>query len=214
MMTTDDDDYPRSMRDEGVRERRKEMLNEPHVADLTAYVAQLRGRGLGEVPTFDPLDGGKDARVLFLLEKPGSMAVESGFIGRNNDDPTAEAMFKFMHQACIPRKETVIWNVVPWWNGMVGIANTTELDAGAKEVTELRALLPNLRAVVMVGKRAAKAKPYFGNMGLKLFTSDHPGPRVRARWPKRWAAIPLEWAKAYAASLNGSESELCPFHKG
>jgi hypothetical protein len=46
------------------------MLTLPHIAPLTAYAASLRLRGSVEVPEFDPLDGGTNARVLFLLEKP------------------------------------------------------------------------------------------------------------------------------------------------
>jgi hypothetical protein len=84
------------------------MLWEPHIAPLTAYVATLRDRGMSEVPDFDPLDSGKDARVLFLFEKPGPKTSEvgggSGFISRNNDDPTAEATFRFMQEANIPRR--------------------------------------------------------------------------------------------------------------
>ena len=87
---------------------------------------KLRERRSVEVPEFDPLDGGVDARVLFLLEKPGPMTsgvdgtkqrTGSGFISRNNDDPTAEAIFNFMQQAGISRKMTISWNVIPWWNG-------------------------------------------------------------------------------------------------
>lgn len=119
-MMTADDDAPRSMRDAGVRERRKRMLNLPHIAPLTAYAAKLRARASVEVPDFDPLDGGKNAQVLFLFEKPGPMTaangkrIGSGFISRNNDDATAEATFNFMKQAHIPRTRTVIWNVIPW----------------------------------------------------------------------------------------------------
>jgi hypothetical protein len=85
---------------------------------LTSYAARLRERG--EVPEFDPCDGGTEAQLLFLFEKPGPMTSSqagSGFIGRNNDDPTAEATFRFMQSAGIPRKLTVTWNVIPWWNG-------------------------------------------------------------------------------------------------
>jgi hypothetical protein len=109
-MTTNDD-APRSMRDAGVRERRKAMLNRRHVHPLTAYASKVRrDRAPVEVPEFDPLDGGTDARVLFLFEKPGPMTAASGkrtgsgFISRNNDDATAEATFKFMQQAGIPRE--------------------------------------------------------------------------------------------------------------
>ena len=41
----------------------------------------------------------------------------SGFISRNNDDPSAAATIEFMEKAGIPRTLTVIWNVIPWWNG-------------------------------------------------------------------------------------------------
>src|SRR5258705_7617442 len=102
------------------------MLTLRNVAPLTAYAAKLRSSGSVEVPEFDPLDGGINARALFLFEKPGPMTVGenntrkrsgSGFISRNNDDPTAEASFAFMQLAGIPRKLTVSWNVIPWWNG-------------------------------------------------------------------------------------------------
>ncbi len=55
----------------------------------------LRERGELEVPDFDPMDAGVEARILFLFEKPGPMTskhktgkrVGSGFISRDNDDP-------------------------------------------------------------------------------------------------------------------------------
>jgi hypothetical protein len=197
---TADDDAPRSMRDAGVRERRKQMLKLPHVAPLAAYTAKLRKRPSIQVPDFDPLDGGIHARVLFLFEKPGPMTATtgkrtgSGFISRNNDDPTEEATFHFMQQAEIPRRVTVTWNVIPWWNNTLTVTKE-ELRDGAKALRELIALLPKLRAVVMVGRKAAAARPYLENTKLTLFTSDHPSPRVRARWPRRWKAIPSEWAK-------------------
>lgn len=78
------------------------------------------------------MDGGIAARVLFLFEKPGPMTAlvgrreGSGFISRDNDDPTAEAIWQFMREAEIPREEAVLWNVIPWWNGTRAI-KTEEL---------------------------------------------------------------------------------------
>jgi hypothetical protein len=191
---------PRTMRDGSVRERRRLMLDLPHVVRLTAYAARLRKSSSLEVPDFDPCDGGTGARVLFLFEKPGPMTAQgtgkrgSGFISRDNDDPTAEATFVFMQQAGLRRKLTVIWNVIPWWNGTVTVTKQERL-AGVKAVRDLMELLPELRAVVMVGKNAATARPYLETTGKALFTSDHPSPRVKARWPERWKAIPSEWAQ-------------------
>jgi hypothetical protein len=36
----------------------------------------------------------------------------SGFISRNNNNPSAEATFDSMYQAAIPRGRAVLWNVV------------------------------------------------------------------------------------------------------
>jgi hypothetical protein len=98
------------MRDTHVREQRKAMLPRLHMVDLASYAQSLRKTGV-EVPDFDPLDGGVRAQVLFLFEKPGPMTAEkgsgnrsgSGFISRDNDDPTAEAIWRFMREADIPR---------------------------------------------------------------------------------------------------------------
>lgn len=194
------EDRARSMRDAGVQEQRRGMLNLPHIAPLTAYVSKLRQREGVQVPNFDPLDGGVEAQALFLFEKPGPRAAEfgdrkgSGFISRDNDDATAEACLDFMEQARIPRKVTVIWNVVPWWNGTRKVT-ATEVRDGAICLRDLTGLLPKLRVAVMVGRKAAEGLPWLKTTGLQLFTSDHPGPLVRARWPERWKAIPSEWAK-------------------
>jgi hypothetical protein len=51
------DHDPRSMCDEGVRNRRRAKLTLPHVRPLTDYAAKLRLRGSGEVPEFDPSTG-------------------------------------------------------------------------------------------------------------------------------------------------------------
>ena len=176
------------------------MLSFPHIAPLTAYAAELRSRNVGVVPDFDPLDGGVEARVLFLFEKPGPMTSEyeertgSGFISRNNDDPTAEATFTFMAKAGIPRSLTVIWNVVPWWNGTRKVT-AHELREGAACVEQLVKLLPNLSAVVMVGDRAARAKQYLETTTLTLIASCHPSPIVRATNRAKWETIPSQWAQ-------------------
>ena len=145
------------------------MLGLPHMVQLKTFAERLRGPGL-EVPDFDPLDGGVEARALFLFEKPGRMTAGqsgSGFISRDNDDPTAAATFEFMQQAAIPRELTIIWNVIPWWNGTLAVTKS-ELQNGASRVNELIHLLPRLRTVVLVGRKAAAAKSHLETTGLPL----------------------------------------------
>jgi len=159
--------------------------------------------GLRQVPDFDPLDGGIEARGLFLFEKPGRMTAddsakrsESGFISRNNNDRTAEATFALMEEAELPRSATVNWNVVPWWNGSVG-ASAEELEAGLRQLSELLALLPHLKAAVLAGRKAQRATTHLMSapQKLKILTSYLPSPQVKA-YPERYRQIPLEWAKA------------------
>ena len=184
-------------------ERRR---NAPHMQPLNEYVAGLRKKRPGvEVPDFDPLDGGVDATILFLFEKPGPMTsttgtrtrTGSGFISRDNDDPTAKNTLMFMRETEIPRKSTVTWNVVPWWDGTTKVT-AADLREGAEETKRLTKLLPKLRVVVFVGKKALRARPHLEDTGLAFFSSYHPSQRVKNRWPDRWRAIPSVWAKAWA----------------
>ena len=186
------------------------MLHDQHIAPLTSYVARLRAMDRGFVPDFDPLDGGVDARVLFLFEKPGPMTAEgrrkpgSGFISRNNDDPTAAATYEFMEQANLPRRETVTWNVIPWWNEKTG-TTSGELHAGLDRLSGLLDILPCLDSIVLVGRKAERARPFLEDLSreLCLICSAHPSGRVRASWPERWQAIGSIWAKAYRAPAPG-----------
>lgn len=178
------------------------MLEEPHIAPLTAYVQRLRTQHPDwEFPYFDPMDGGVDADMLFLLEKPGPMTSPktkrpgSGFISRNNDDATAEAVFMFMQQAGIDRKRVVLWNVIPGWNGTIKI-KADERRAGVDELANLMQLLPKLKTVVLVGRQAGKAEKFMQSMNVNIATSAHPSPKVRSMNRAMWDRIPIQWAEA------------------
>lgn len=68
------EDVPRSLRSPEAIALRRQMLVEPHVAPLARYVDSLRAKHpTWEFQDFDPMDGGVEADILFLLEKPGPM---------------------------------------------------------------------------------------------------------------------------------------------
>ncbi|RTZ48050.1 uracil-DNA glycosylase [Candidimonas sp. SYP-B2681] len=199
-MKADTADCARSFRLPEVVMARRRMVQDPHIAPLTAFVENLRAkRPTWEFPDFDPLDGGVDADILFLLEKPGPMTSSggkgSGFISRNNDDPSAEATFVFMNKAGLPRKRTVLWNIIPGWNGSRKVTSA-ELRLGVEDLNVLLPLLPKLRTIVLVGKRAQRARELFVNQDLRIFDSAHPSPIVRASRPDAWRAIPSIWTHA------------------
>lgn len=196
---------PRTLRDFTAIEARRARLNDQHIASLTQYVARLRGQHPSwEFSDFDPLDGGIEAELLFLLEKPGPMTSPthmrkgSGFISRDNNDPTAEATFCFMREARIDRKRVVLWNVIPGWNGQRKIA-PGEVEAGVKELRNLLKLLPRVRTVVLVGNKAQKAEPAIQHLNLCIRKSAHPGPLVKGANRALWDLISQQWAEAALA---------------
>lgn len=215
---TNYDDQPKSLKYKEAQAEKKSRLEEHHIKPLSKYVKELRSnyeKAGWEFPYFDPADGGTNARLLFLFEKPGPKTSESGggsgFISRNNNDATASATFKFMQEAKIPRHETVTWNIIPGWNGTIDIGSN-ELDDWLErfDVQKFLSLLPNLKAIVLVGKQAQKARELFSAYG-KIFESCHPSgrnknnPKIRDEYnriPGRWAA-----AYQYVLELEATDAE-------
>ena len=176
------------------------MLAAPHMAPLAEHVLALNGTPRGWVPDFDPLDGGTRARLLLLLEKPGP-GLHSGFVSRDNDTRTAAAIRAGMAQAGVPRSGTVIWNIVPWWNGTIAVRGA-DLRDGVAALGDLLRLLPELRGVVLAGRSAQRAGALLGGTGLHLFPCVHPSPNARAGPASSvaWLDLPNVWQKAWAAT--------------
>lgn len=179
-----DKDSPKSLRDPLVNEERRWGLREPHVAQLTAFVEKLRRRtGYGDlIPYFDPFDGGTRALCLFLFEAPGPKAVESGFISRNNPDETARNFFILNEEVRLARSLTVSWNIVPWYVGSgsrITPATTEDVIRGVSHLVQLIRMLPHLRAVVLAGRKAERAKGFLEKNfpPIRLFTMPHPSPQ-------------------------------------
>ena len=155
-------DRPKLLGDAAAVAARLKEIHAPHIAHLTAFVEALRveaGPG-AQVPYFDPWDGGVGATTLFLLEAPGSRAVRSGFVSRNNPDETAKNFYELCIEAGIDRKKTIIWNAVPWYIGdgkKIRAATSKDLVDGLEPLARLLVLLPKLRVVVLVGRKAQKA---------------------------------------------------------
>lgn len=205
-------DAPRALAHPGRLAERQMLLEKPHMQPLNALVAELRREERGFVPDFDPLDGGFRARLLFLMEKPGPMTDPlrpgkpgSGFVSRDNDDGTAAAVFDFMQLARIPREETLIWNTIPWWNGTINLT-PGEVQEGLARLDRLVDLLPALEGVVLVGRKAGRARPVLEKWGMPVWQSAHPSPRVRSAYPDLYRSIPEVWSEAARAMERLDES--------
>lgn len=191
---------PRSMRHNAVREARRRMLYEPHIAPLMEFRRRLEADGLGEVPLFDPLDGGVNARVVFLLEKPGPKTSSfdkkgSGFISRDNDDPSAAHSFKFHQDSGLDRRETLLWNIIPWWDGEIRFT-AFHRRLGVERVMELLSYLKRVDTIVLVGGTAHKAEKALGARGFRILKSWHPSMRVKNSYPEKFKSIGEVWRQA------------------
>ena len=176
-------DQPKSLSSESALNERLALINEPHVKPLSRFVERLRNRmgSDANIPYIDPMDGGIHSEVLFLLEAPGPKARNSGFVSRNNPDETAKNFFQICQEAQIDRRRTVIWNVVPWYIGSdvkIRPAKSSDIAQGKTSLAELAALLPELKAIVLLGRKAQKV-----NADIKLhlphctlFECPHPSP--------------------------------------
>jgi uracil-DNA glycosylase len=156
---------------------------------LTALVSQIRrDHGVDrEVPFFDPSDGGINARILFLLEAPGPQAVRTGFISRDNPDPSARNLRQLL--APLPRHETVLWNIVPWYLGTgqrIAPVSRADRECSRPYLVRLIRLLPAIVTVVLVGKTAQHAREDLAQIwGGAIMDMYHPSNRVFNRWPSR-----------------------------
>lgn len=168
--------------------RRHAMRGAPHLAGFAPLLADLRTRH-GEVPDPDPLDGGTGARLLLLLETPGPKIRTSGIVSRDNASGTGRNLRAMLEGAGIARRDTLIWNAVPWVihpEGALNRApNRAELRGGIAELSALLALLPELRVAVLAGRSAGGAADAIGALrpGLPVLRMAHPSPTIQCTSP-------------------------------
>lgn len=204
-------DKPKSLREPIVIQSRRAGLFDPHISSLTHFVKTIRketGRNK-EIPYFDPLDGGINAKCLFLFEAPGPSAVDSGFISRNNPDESAKNFFELNHQSGLPRKLTISWNVVPWYIGTgskIRQANKKDIEEGKPYLLRLLSLLPHLRIIVLSGLKAQKAETWMNEHCplLTLVKTWHPSPQCVNKHPDKKIEI-LQSLQAIKAQIVGNE---------
>lgn len=109
-------------------------------------------------------------------------------MSRDNPDETAKNFPELTTAAGLPRSLTAIWSIVPWYIGDAGrirAARSTDLRTGFPHLLHLLELLPRVRGVVLVGRKAqrigsalARAHP-----DLHQHRMSHPSPMFVNRAP-------------------------------
>lgn len=141
------------------------------------------------VPRFDPNDGGADAHVLILLETPGAGMTADCAVSRDNSSGTSRNLTRFCADVGLAREDTVLWNAVPWLVHAPDAKNRPlrrgELREGLAMLPGLLALLPQLRAAVLLGRPASEAASIIatGRPRLPVFTAPHPSPTIVCTHP-------------------------------
>ncbi len=171
---------------------RTTLLQQDHMKGLREFVRDLRaesGSGV-HIPDFDPLDGGNRARVLFLMEAPGPKAVASGFISRDNPDPTARNLKNMLVSADIEREQSALWNLVPWYIGnetvsKIRAATKRDAEQSASALQQLWPLFPKLQAIVLMGRKAQGAQKAIEEAtDLTIFPTFHTSNQSHKYHPK------------------------------
>ncbi|GAA1494945.1 uracil-DNA glycosylase [Curtobacterium herbarum] len=157
-------DAPRGFRDPAVLATRNDMLaTAERTLPLEAWARSVEETRRSQkpdivLPHFDPAEAGVEARALVLLEAPGPKTVPgwggSGFISVDNDDPTAQNVWTTRNAVGL-HEHVLAWNIVPWVLGRASVKPTgQEIEQGAGELRGLLDLLPELRVIVLAGRKA------------------------------------------------------------
>ena len=171
----------RSLANPQIQSERIRALQAPHMTKLNAYVEGLRARK-GDVPFFDPFDGGSGARLLLLLETPGRSAAAIRFTSRDNPTGTARTLRRMFDGSGIDRYDTAIWNAVPWVIQTAGkrlrAPRAAERKDGASELGALLENLPHLEVLILAGRVAQRLEESFHRLrpAIAIFGCPHPSP--------------------------------------
>jgi hypothetical protein len=210
---------PKSLRDPLALAARKSLLDSPHIGPIRALARQIAGAQGADVPDPDPLDGGVEARLLLLLETPGPSIRGTGFVSRDNPTGTAANLFRFLAEAGIARRDTLIWNTIPWVIHAPGARNRaprrSEVRQALPSLAPLLAGLPRLGVVVLSGRVAGLARPALEALrpDLRLIAIPHPSPTYVCTSPTVAARIRAGLAEAQACIAGGHCASLagnCP----
>ena len=125
---------------------------------VDAFIVEAGGRWM---PFLAPYHGGTDAEVLLLFQDPGRMTNPihggSGFIGCENDDPSAETLAICLDRAGVSPSRVMPWNAYPWYLEAQGAVTSSRLNEGLDALRRLVGLLPKCHTVVTGGAVAHRS---------------------------------------------------------
>ena len=146
---------PRSFANEKARQERAPYIKQPHIRAINELIEEIGSTvGSPNLPYNDPLFGGVDAELLFVMKAPEADAdpQKSGtrFLSFDNDDDGAANIFNACAQNGIARSRCIAWNICPF--PIAGSRPTaSDIRRAAPCTRRMISLLPDLKAVVLLG---------------------------------------------------------------
>ncbi|WP_373069630.1 uracil-DNA glycosylase [Gemmatimonas sp.] len=128
------------------------------------------------MPYIPPYDGGVEAGIVLPYQDPGKMTSTehggSGFLGCENDDPSAQLVGECLDAAGLNPRRVTPWNAYPWFLPDQGGLNTRMVKEGLEPLRQLLGLLRDGHTVVTGGTKAHDS--------WRRFTEEFPD--EAARW--------------------------------
>lgn len=181
-------DHPAALKSPELLHTRTMRLSEPHLLPLMEWREKVKQQHFPdqdvEIPAFDSLSGGVHSRILLLFRSPNRhQLIEggTGLVSCDNPDPVSENVFTAMQLSSLSRKQTLLWNLVPWHLKHGGKATPEETALGNTLLQELLALLPRLEVVITHGNTTKDT--LWGNLSNPIgrkymgFYTRHPSPQ-------------------------------------
>ncbi|WP_231963253.1 uracil-DNA glycosylase family protein [Pantoea ananatis] len=100
-------------------------------------------------------------------------------MSRDNPGPAQQNLGRFLAEAGIARRDSVLWNTVPWVSdGPQKRPSAADIRSGCAWLEDVLAYLPALRVVVLAGAVAAQARGTVSHQcpGVTVLTMPHPSP--------------------------------------
>lgn len=196
-------DSHRKMRSPQYRQEQWSLRFEPHVAPINWLVDDLIEAKPGSWMPYTPAyHGGTESKILLLYQDPGKMtSVEyggSGFLGCENDDPSAQTIAECLDAAGVDQRNVISWNAYPWFLTDQGRVSSAMLEEGLDPLDRLLALLPNLHTVVTGGNKAHESWERFSRRhpnrarSLRHLETFHPSGRGITNGGHQTKAIGVE----------------------
>jgi len=107
------------------------------------------------MPFVAPYHGGVRAEVVLLFQDPGRMTYQavggSGFIGCENDDPSADTLALCLDLAGVDQRQVTPWNAYPWYLPEQAGVSAAQRVEGVDALHCVLQLLPMTHTVVTCG---------------------------------------------------------------